>query len=177
MQNTKYQRISSESSDESDDEHVPSIMEYWGTIRPSSTDKDSESEDDFPKGACFTFEKPKNDEIIDVEDKNVANASFNDKSFALKDKNHDFSTDNNLIFLKRFLHLIHLLSSEPSDNFESTRLKLVLLSAGLGMMVTILLFTVSDMISGYEVMESLEASDYNLKNNWTIRVQIPNTNQ
>ena len=165
MQNTKYQRISSESSDESDDEHVPSIMEYWGTIRPSSTDEDSESENDFPKDASFTFETPKNYEIIDVEDKNVANASYNDKSFQLKDKNHDFSTDINL---KRLLH---------SDDFESTRFKFVLLSVGLGMMVTILLFTVSDVIFESELMESLDTSDYTLKNNWTVHIQIPYTNQ
>ena len=44
MQNTKYQRISSESSDESDDDQVHSIMPYWENIRPSSTDDDSDSE-------------------------------------------------------------------------------------------------------------------------------------
>ena len=46
MQNMNYQRMSSSSdcSDEDDAKQPSSLIEYWNTIRPSSTDEESEPE-------------------------------------------------------------------------------------------------------------------------------------
>ena len=122
MQKTKYKRISSESSDESEDEHVPSIMKYWETIRPSSTDDDSESGDDFSNNKCNdvrNFETPKHFDIINVEN----NAENPVEQFQ-----------------------INALSSEPSDNLE-TKTVLKLLVCVATVIFLIFLFSSNGMVT------------------------------